>query len=99
MPTTRVHVPMTEETRSSLEALADARGGTLTAVCRDLLADCAPVALEMAKAIQIAKQTPARALREMNESMDKQLAQISQLQLDMTPKATYRKYPKRKKTG
>lgn len=95
MSITRVHVPMTDETRASLEALASARGGSLAAVCRDLLAECAPVALQLANALETAKTAPTRALREISDNLDKMLGDANQMQMDLenklSPKATRRK--------
>jgi hypothetical protein len=92
---TRVYVPMTADTRQSLQALADARNGSLAAVCEELLEQCAPVALQMANALQMAKSAPARGMREALEVLESQLAAADQLMLDMSPKATC----SRKKTG
>lgn len=86
---------MTDETRTSLQALADARNGSLASVCEELLEQCAPITLQMAHALQKAKTAPARAIREMSDVLEQQLAQSDQLLLDMTPKATR----KTKKTG
>lgn len=97
MQKTRLQVPMSAETRESLQALADARNGSLSAVCEDLLAECAPVALQMANALQKAKSAPARGLREAVAVLEAALLEGDQLRLDMSPKATRRKYTK--KTG
>ena len=94
MAITRVHVPMTDETRADLQTLADARKCSLAAVCRDLLEQTAPVAKELAQALSVAQTAPARAMREMNEIKERQLAEIDQHTLDLTPKET-----KGKKTG
>lgn len=95
MTKTRVYVPMTAETRQSLQALADARNGSLAAVCEELMGQCAPVALQMANALQKAKTAPSRALRESFEILEQEIAAADQLLLDMSPKATR----SRKKTG
>ena len=95
MQKSRVHVPMSEETRASLQALADARNGSLAAVCEDLLAECAPVALQMANALQKAKSAPARGLREAVEVLEAALLEGNQLAMELSPKATRRKYTKK----
>lgn len=94
--TPRLQVPMTDETRAQLQAFADARGSSLPAVCRDLLEEMAPVAADMAKALQSAKQAPAKALRDAVNVLEVQMAKADQLRLDLTPKATGKK---RKKAG
>jgi hypothetical protein len=95
MSKTRVHVPMTDETRIQLQSLADAQRSSLAAVCADLLEQTAPIAAETAAALVQAREAPARAMRAMNTLLDKQLAEVDQYKLDLTPKATRRK----KKTG
>lgn len=92
---TRVYVPMTADTRQSLQALADARNGSLAAVCEELLEQCAPVALQMANALQKAKSAPARGLREAVEVLEAALLEGNQLAMELSPKATRRKYTKK----
>lgn len=94
MTKTRVPVPMTEKTRASLQALANARNGSLASVCEEMLEQTAPIAEEMANALQMARTAPARAMREVNEALGRKLAEIDQMKLDLSPKAT----EKRKKT-
>lgn len=95
MKTMRLQVPVSEETRMSLQALADARNGSLAAVCEELLAQCAPVALQMANALQKAKSVPARGLREAVEVLEAALLEGNQLAMDLTPKATRLKSTKK----
>ena len=90
----RIHVPMSDETRSQLQALADARGGSLAAVCRDLLEEVAPIAADMAKALETAKKAPARALQQMSDLLDVQVAQADQMRLELDTKKKPRKYKK-----
>jgi len=95
MAITRIQVPVSDETRASLQALADARTSSLAAISAELLEQTAPIAGEMAKALLMAKQAPSRAIRQMNETLERQLVEIDQIRLDLTPKATR----KTKKTG
>ena len=90
----RIHVPMSAETRADLQTLADARGCSLAAVCRDLLEQTAPVAKELAQALSVAQEAPARAYREIQQLKERQIADIDQHTLDLAPKKA-----KRKKTG
>lgn len=90
----RVYVPVSDETRQAMQALADVRKSTLTAICAEMLETVAPIALDMANALKTAQSAPAKALRMINESMERELGNLDQLQLDMTPKAT-----RKKKTG
>lgn len=94
MKYTRVHVPMTDETRAQLQALADAQGCSLTAVCRDMLVEVAPVAAQIAKSLQIAKQSPAKALEQISASLEAQMAMANQFQLELDTKRKPRKYRK-----
>lgn len=94
MQTTRVQVPVNDETRTQLQALADAQGCSLAAVCRDLLQEVAPMAAELAKSLRIAKQAPSRALREMTDVLDEHLAKADQLRLELGKKTKPRKYRK-----
>jgi hypothetical protein len=103
MAFTRIQVPISDEARVSLQSLADAQRSSLAAVCGELLEQTAPVAAEMAKALQMAKQAPTRALRDMAETLDKFVADANQMQIDLddklSPKATRRKYIKKTKTA
>jgi hypothetical protein len=94
MKTSRVQVPMSEETRLQLQALADAQGCSLAAVCRDMLIEVAPMAEQIAKSLQIAKQSPAKALREISASLDAQMALANQFRLHLETKRKPRKYRK-----
>lgn len=95
MAITRIQVPVTFETRACLQALADARKASLAVVCGEILETTAPVVAEMAKAIEMAKHAPSRAIRELGTSLEQQLAEIDQIRLDLSPKATRRKYTKK----
>lgn len=95
MAHTRVHVPIDNEARAALQTLADVRRCSLAAICGEMLEQVAPVALDMANALKTAQTAPAKAMRLMNDALDQQLAQADQLKLDMTPKATRKKYTKK----
>lgn len=95
MSKTRVHVPMSQETRESFQSLADARNGSLAAACEEILEECAPVAVQMANALRTAKTAPARAVAEAVRALEAQLVDADQILMELTPKAT----GKKKKTG
>jgi len=95
MPQKRVYVPVSDETRAKLQIYADARRSSLAAVCGELLDQTAPIAEEMGNALVAAQGAPAKAIREMQRSLDEQLADLDQIKLDLTPKATRKK----RKTG
>lgn len=98
MSETRIYVPVSAETRAQLQALADARKCSLAAVGGEILENTAPVAGEMAKALRIAQEAPAAALRNMEGTLAEQLAQIGQIELELAEKARpRRKYVKSKK--
>lgn len=86
---------MSQETRDAYQALADARNGSLAAACGEILEECAPVALQMANALNTAKTAPARAMREAVEILEAQLNNADQMLLDMTPKATDQPFKKK----
>lgn len=94
MKSTRVQVPMSEETRLQLQALADAQGCSLAAVCRDMLVEVAPMAAQIAKSLQIAKQSPAKALEQISASLEAQLAMADQMRLEIDAKRKPRRYRK-----
>ena len=99
MPDHRIYVPVSNETRILLQSLADARRTSLASVSAELLEQTAPIAGQMAEALLKAKQAPARAIKEMSDALDEQLADIDQMKLDLD-KRKPRKYTKKaKKTG
>lgn len=75
-----------------LQSYADASGTSLARACSEILAETAPVMVELANAIREAKTAPAKAMRNVNNVMQEKLAQIDQMRMDLTPKET-------KKTG
>lgn len=95
MSKTRVHVPMTQETREAMQAFADARNGSLASVCEEILEQCAPMAIQMANALTLAKTAPAKGMRDAVLALEEQLAHADQMVMDLSPKATGVK----KKTG
>lgn len=97
MSKSRVYVPMSDEAKEAMQLLADVRKSSLAAICGEMIETCAPVALDMANALKMAQESPAKALRMMSESLDAQLASADQYKLDMSPKATGSK--KKRKTG
>lgn len=96
MANNRVYVPVSPETREAMQALADVRRSTITAICAEMLETVTPVARDMAKALQTAQAAPARALRIMNDRLVQELAELEKTQsqldmLDVSPRATGRK--------
>lgn len=100
MPKFRVQVPVSDEMRLAYQALADAQRTSLAAVMAEILEQAAPMVLQIASALETAKTAPTRALREMSDTLDKLAGDANQMQIDLddklTPKATRRKYTKRK---
>lgn len=99
----RVQVPIFPEAYEAYKALADVQRTSVAAVCGEILETAAPAVRELASALEMAKQSPTRALRDMADALDQLTAEASQLQIDLsdklTPKATRRKYTKRAKAG
>lgn len=97
MATRRIQVPISDETRAALQSLADVQKCSLAAVCSEMLQQVSPVAVDMANALKMAQEAPAKALRMMSESLDQQMAEVDQyrhqhrLKLGESPKATRRK--------
>lgn len=87
----RLQVPMTDETRLLLERYVQATGQSLPRVCAEILEQTAPVMSELADSIKLAKQAPARAMRGVTETLDQKLAELDQLKMDLSPKATGKK--------
>lgn len=87
----RVQVPVEAEARAKLQAYADARGASLAAICAEILANTAPIAQELAQALERAKEAPVRAMREVSDALDRQLADLDQHKLDLSPKDTDKK--------
>jgi putative hemolysin len=97
MANQRLQVPLDSDTYAAVKEYSEATGMPLGRACAEVLQNTAPILRELAKALRTAKTAPAAALRHMSEEMDKQIAAINQHQLDLSPKATLRKY--RKKTS
>lgn len=91
MAKTRLHVPMSDETRANLQVYADAAGIPLSRAAGQILEEVSPVMVDLASALAQAKTAPARAMRNINEVVEQKLAEIDQLKLDMSPKATRKK--------
>ena len=70
MKKTRVHVPMTDETRGLLEAFAEVSGKSIAKVCEEILEETAPVMAELTQAMKMAKTAPAKAMREVNKTLE-----------------------------
>jgi len=96
----RIQVPLTDDMREAYQALADAQRTSLAAVCAEILEQAAPMVRQIASALETAKTAPTRALREMTDSLDRVLGDASQMHMELdeklSPKATRRKYIKRK---
>ena len=84
----RIQVPVSPKTRKMLQTYADASGQSLARVCEEILQETAPVMAEMADALREAKRAPAKAVRNMADALDKKLAEIDQMKMDLSPKAT-----------
>jgi hypothetical protein len=84
----RIQVPVTPEHRAMLQAYADATGATLTRTCQNILAQTAPLMLELSQALQEANQAPAAGIRAAKEILDRKVFETHQLSLDVSPKAT-----------
>lgn len=96
MSKTRVYVPMSDEAKEAMQLLADVRRSSLAAICGEMIETCAPIAVDMANALKMAQEAPAKALRMMNESLDAQLASVDQYRLELSPEATGSSKKKRK---
>ena len=84
----RIQVPVSPKTRKMLQTYADASGQSLARVCEEILQETAPIMEGMAEALLEAKRAPAKAVENMAEALDKKLAEIDQLKMDLSPKAT-----------
>jgi hypothetical protein len=87
----RLPIPMSEETRAAMQALADARNGSMSSVCEEILEQCAPMAIQMANALKTAKQAPAAGMRQAVQALEAELANVDQMVMDLSPKATGKK--------
>src|SRR5665811_1163893 len=87
----RIQVPLSPKTRKALQAMADASGSSLAAVCADILEQCAPVSHQMAKALQTARRAPGQAMKDALEALEAALAEGDQIRLDLSPKAKSKK--------
>lgn len=83
----RVQAPVSDQARLQLQALADARKCSLGAVCGELLEQAAPVAAQIAEALEVAKFAPARAMREVLDLAQSHMAAVDQFALDLVPGA------------
>lgn len=99
MTRVRIQAPVNQETYEAYKALADVQRTSVAAVCGEILEQTAPMIRQMANALEMAKTAPSRALRDMNEALDKLVVDANQMQIDLedrvTPKATRRKYTKK----
>lgn len=93
----RLQVPVTKETYRAFEALAEARGSSLATVSSEIFEEVAPMVWEMARAIELAKTAPSRALKEFTDVAVQELAGAEQVIMDLRPAA--RTKPKRKKSA
>lgn len=93
----RVYVPLSDGALEAFQAFADARKCSLAALCGEMLEEWAPIAQQMANALEAAKSAPARSMQDMVKVLEEQLAKGDQILLELSPKATRRKYTK--KTG
>lgn len=83
---TRVGIPFSKETRRKFQALADVQSSSLAAVCSEILDACADEVYELAKALELAKKSPAGAKRKMAEALEQKLAEADQMMLKLEPK-------------
>lgn len=87
----RIQVPLSNEAREAVELLAEVKGISLAKTCQQLLEELTPVIISMANALEVAKTAPAKAMREMVDITEQQLADLDQLKLDMEPKDVKRR--------
>ena len=86
MPRTRrTQVPISDTALEALQAYATATSSSVPQVAADFLEQAAPQLLELASALNKAKESPARALRETAEMLQRAAAEADQLVLDMAP--------------
>lgn len=85
MKKTRVYVPLPPETLETLQSLADVQGKSLAAVCGDLLVQATPMVAAMAQALRVVNEHPARALKELLDVAEQQVAALDQYKLDLAP--------------
>lgn len=83
---TRLSVPLKKETRRKFQALADAQSSSLGTAISEILDACADEVYEMAKALDLAKKSPAYAKRRMAEAFEQKLAEADQMLLELQPK-------------
>ena len=79
-------MPISDTAREALEAYAKASNSSVPRVTSELFDQVAPQLLELANALTLAKESPARALRETAELLQRAAAEADQLTLDMAPK-------------
>ena len=82
----RLQIPVPDETRLLLQAYADATGASLPKVCSDILVETGPVMAELAKSILLAKEAPAKAMRDVTGMLDTKISELDQMQMDLNPK-------------
>lgn len=95
MANPRIQVPLDDKTYAAIQLYSDATGLAMGKACADILSGTADTITQIAIAIQSAKTAPAKAVKVMNEELDRKMAEIDQHQLDLGPQVT----KKKKKTG
>ena len=93
--TYRLQVPVSPETRTAINRYAEAMGISPARAAEQMLEQVAPSLLDLAAAMEKAKQAPAKGVADMAKALNKAAEKADQMALDLTPKATR----KRKKTG
>lgn len=82
---TRVPIPLKKETRRKFQALADVQSSSLASVCSEILDACADEVYDLAKALELAKKSPAGAKRKMAAALEQRMAEADQMMLKLEP--------------
>lgn len=89
----RISIVLNGETHLALGRLAQVRGMSLASVAREALEEAEPLFSEVADALELAQQSPKRAVGMMLRRLDAEVAQVQQQVLPL------RRKPGRKRRG
>lgn len=87
----RMQVPIDPETRKAIEDYAEVMGMAPSRACAVLLKQAAPGLVELTEAMRKVSSSPARAMREMAQAVQKAAQDADQMAMDLSPKTTGRK--------
>ena len=82
----RVQVPFDPETYRAMKAYAEARELALGKACAVILKETRESVSALAAAITTARTAPGKAIEQMLEDTERQLAEVNQMKLDVTEK-------------